>query len=494
MSSHARPVPLVLCGGAGKRLWPLSRVDRPKQFLSLDGSQSLYQTSLQRISDPVLFSAPIISTNSAYRFMAAEQAQTIGVAPRAILLEPESLGTTFALATACLWLQRSAPEALVLALPSDHRIDDQIAFQNAVRSGIAAAQSGKLVTFGIVPSGPETGFGYIRPGAALGPGVRTVETFTEKPDAPTARGMLDSGDCWWNSGMFLFQPAVLLDECARHCPDILQRANFAVDQSSPDLDFIRLAGGPGEAISVSVDRAIFENTDRAAMVELNSDWADLGTWNAVWATGSSDENGNVVLGDATLARAKNNLIVSEGPHVVVDGLSDLSIIATGDAVLVAPLDSEQGIDRLVAQLAATPATSKLSTHHPTSERPWGRCIEEVSGDGFKVKRLIVRPGRQLSLQLHRHRAEHWVVVSGTAFVRIGEREQVLEKDQSVYVPKGALHRLSNLSDQPLEIVEIQTGAYLEEDDIVRVEDAFGRVETDSAASATEPARLWIIPS
>lgn len=493
MSLHARPVPLVLCGGRGTRLWPLSRANRPKQFLSMDGAQSLYQTSLRRVSNPEIFSEPIISTNNAYRFMAAEQAQDVGVALRAILLEQEPLGTAFALATACFWLQQSKPKTLVLALPSDHSINDQVAFDDAVRSAIGVAQAGHLVTFGVVPDRPETGFGYIKPGDELDGGVRSIEAFTEKPEPLVAQEMFESGAYRWNAGMFLFQAGTFLDECARHCPDIFQMAKTAVEQSKPDLDFVRLADIADNSNSVSVDKAIFEKTDRAAMVELNTQWADLGTWNAIWASGSGDDSRNVVIGDASLQEADHNLIVSEGPHVVVGGLSKLSIVATGDAVLVAPLDAEQGIDKLVAQLAATPTTSKLTTHHPASERPWGRCIEEVSGDGFKVKRLMVRPGRQLSLQLHRHRAEHWVVVSGEASVRIGDRELVLKKDQSIYVPKGALHRLSNHSDQRLEIVEIQTGTYLEEDDIVRVEDAFGRVD-GAPATVVEPARLKVIPS
>lgn len=470
-------VPVVLAGGQGTRLWPVSRAARPKQFLEFGGKGSLFQQTLQRLAASDAYASPIVVTGQDYRFLVAEQALEAGVTPGAVLLEPFPKNTAAAIAAA---LSHAAaeygPDVLVHVAPSDHAVGVDETYHAAVAAAADAATEDWLVTFGITPRAPETGFGYIEAGAALSAGAHRVARFTEKPGLAEAEAMLASGRYTWNSGMFMFKAARFLEECERLAPDVFAAARDAVALAKADLDFLRLdAKAFAAAPNISVDYAIFEKTERAAVVPATFAWSDLGSWEAVWQSAEKDAAGNVARGPASLNDTGKVLVYSERPHVAVDGLEDVAVIASEDAVYVGRLSQSQKVGALVKALRADPATAPLTETHQTSYRPWGGYASLITGERFQVKRLFVKPGKQLSLQKHHHRSEHWIVVRGTAEVTIGDTVAQVGENESVYIRQGELHRLANPGKILLELIEVQTGSYLGEDDIIRIEDEFGRV-------------------
>ncbi|MBN9308976.1 mannose-1-phosphate guanylyltransferase/mannose-6-phosphate isomerase [Devosia sp.] len=477
MTDAAKIVPVVLAGGQGTRLWPMSRAARPKQFLPLTGPTSLYQQTLRRVADATRYHAPIIVTNSEYRFLAAEQAQEAGVTPAAVLLEPVARNTAAAIAAAALQARASfGGDAVIHVLASDHAVEADANYWWSVDTAAAAARHGRLVTFGITPTAPETGYGYIEAATDLGNGVRAVARFVEKPDRATAERMLAAGGYYWNSGTFMLGVDSFLAEMQALAPDTYAAAKAAMDAARVDLDFIRLDEKAfAAAPNISVDYAIFEKSRLVALVPVTFPWSDLGAWDAVWKVSAKDRDGNVVTnGNATLSNTSNSLVVSEKAHIAVEGLTDIAIVASDDAIYVGKLSEAQRVGPMVKALRANPDTQGLTEIHRTAYRPWGGYSSVLSGDRFQVKRLFVKPGKKLSLQKHHHRAEHWVVVTGTAEVTIDGQVSTLTENESIYLPLGCVHRLANPGKILLELIEVQTGSYLGEDDIIRIEDEFGR--------------------
>ncbi|GHA32633.1 mannose-1-phosphate guanylyltransferase [Devosia pacifica] len=454
----------------------MSRSARPKQFIELTGPTTLFQQTLQRVADKGRYTPALVLTNSDYRFIVAEQALELGQDLMGTILEPVARNTAVAIAAAAAYAMREAgPEAVLHVLPSDHAVDADESYWQAVEMAAATARAGHLVTFGITATRPETGYGYIQNGASIGAGVYQVARFIEKPDLERAEAMLAEGGFTWNSGMFMIKASVFLDECQRLSPDTYAAALGSVEDSRVDLDFVRLAEEPfSKAPNISVDYAVFEKTEHAAVVPVSFAWSDLGAWDAVWKLGDKDEAGNVSRGEATLSNSSNMLVVTDKAHVVVEGLDDVAVIASEDAVYVGKLSEAQKVGPLVKTLRANPNTQALTEIHKTAYRPWGGYSSILSGERFQVKRLFVKPGMQLSLQRHHHRAEHWIVVRGTAEVTIDGDVTMLTENESIYLPLGCTHRLANPGKILLELIEVQTGAYLGEDDIVRIEDVFGR--------------------
>lgn len=469
-------VPVIMAGGKGTRLWPLSRASAPKQFLGFLGETTLFQKTLARVADTALYAAPVIVTNADFRFLVAEQARAADVPLAAILLEPVARNTAPALAAAATVIARlHGEDAIMQVLASDHEIEADAVYLDCIARAVTAARAGRLVTFGITPSEPATGYGYIEIGEDLGNGAHAVRRFVEKPDRERAQAMLAAGGYLWNSGMFMLPVGLFLNELRQYAPQVLEAAAEAVARAQHDLDFERLdeaafAGAP----DISVDYAIFEKTPVAAVVPSPISWLDLGSWDSVWKTGKQDAAGNVADGSTTMVDTRNSLVISQDIHVAVQGLDNIAVIASEDAVYVGRLEDSQNVGKLVKHLASLPKTAKLTETHPTAYRPWGGYTSVLNGERFQVKRLFVTPGKRLSLQKHHHRSEHWIVVRGTAEVTIGDRTIPLRENESVYIPQGEVHRLANPGKILLELIEVQTGSYLGEDDIIRIEDEFGR--------------------
>jgi len=469
-------VPVILAGGQGTRLWPMSRSARPKQFLPLLGETSLYQQTLQRVSDAARYTAPVVVTNSDYRFLVAEQAQELGITPSAVLLEPVARNTAAAIAAAAVFVaDKFGRDAVIHVLASDHAVEIDDNYRWSIDAALVAVAAGRLVTFGITPTTPETGYGYIEAGGELGNGSRNVARFVEKPDRAKAEQMLVAGGFFWNSGTFMLGVDSFLNEVEALAPDTLSAARAAVQQAKADLDFIRLGEeGFAKAPNISVDYAIFEKSQKVAVVPVTYAWSDLGAWDAVWKASPQDADGNVTRGAVTLSNTRNSLVVADHAHVVVDGLDDVAVITSEDAIYVGKLSDAQRVGPVVKLLKQSPKTIGLTEIHRTAYRPWGGYSSVLNGDRFQVKRLFVKPGKKLSLQKHHHRAEHWVVVTGTAEVTIDGTVTMLTENQSIYLPLGSVHRLANPGKILLELIEVQTGSYLGEDDIIRIEDEFGR--------------------
>lgn len=466
--------PILLSGGAGTRLWPLSRAHYPKQLLPLLSERSLLQETALRVAPEHGFAAPLVICNDQHRFVVAEQLRAVGCRPEAILLEPIGRNTAPAAAAAAVVAAASDPDALVLLLPSDHFIEKPEAFRAAIAAATPAAQQGYFAIFGVTPTQPETGYGYIRQGAALRdfPALSAVAQFIEKPDAPTAKRLLAEG-CLWNGGMVLFSARAYLSELRGFEPEIVDAARDAVAAAKQDLDFLRLDRAAfTRAPAKSIDYALLEHTQRAALIPVSMGWTDVGSWNGLWQTQAKDAAGNVVAGDAVTNETYDSYIRAEHRLVAVQGVRDLVVIETADAVLVMARDQAAKLGATVAKLGAD--HRDVTESHRRVLRPWGSYEPVDSGAGFQVKRLIVNPGCRLSLQRHRRRAEHWVVVRGTARVTCDGKSFDLEANQSTYIPVGSLHRLENPTDQPLHLIEVQSGDYLGEDDIERLEDQYGR--------------------
>jgi mannose-1-phosphate guanylyltransferase/mannose-6-phosphate isomerase len=468
-------VPVILSGGAGTRLWPLSRELYPKQLLALTGRYTMLQETVRRLVG-IEAAAPLVVCNDAHRFLVAEQLRSIGCTPSAIVLEPDARNTAPAIALAAhAALAADTGDSLLLVLPADHVIRDLTAFQQAVAIAAAAAVHGQLVTFGVVPSAPETGYGYIRRGKLTG-GAYHIAEFVEKPDFARAQQYVSSGEYYWNSGMFLFRARRYLEELEKFAPEIASvcRASFA--GATRDLDFTRVDAGAFAACrSESIDYAVMEKTTDAVVVPLDAGWSDVGSWASLHAASDADAQGNVLRGDVLAQDTSDCYIYAESRLVAAVGLTEHVVIETKDAVLVAPKNRVQDVKKLVARLK-TEGRYEHSLHREVF-RPWGSYDSIDKGERFQVKRLCVRPGGVLSLQMHHHRAEHWVVVSGTARITRGEEVFLLEENQSTYIPVGVRHRIENPGRIPLHIIEVQSGGYLGEDDIVRFEDRYGREGT-----------------
>ncbi|OWY37871.1 mannose-1-phosphate guanylyltransferase/mannose-6-phosphate isomerase [Xenophilus sp. AP218F] len=474
--------PIILSGGSGSRLWPLSRCLFPKQFLPLVGEASMLQDTLSRLDGIPGCSAPLLICNEAHRFIVAEQLRQAGKAAAGILLEPVGRNTAPAIALAALTATLQGEDPLLLVLAADHVIADTAAFQQAVVWARQAAEAGALVTFGIVPSHAETGYGYIEKGIrdlgseiCLPAGVSPVARFVEKPDFQTASAYVESGRYLWNSGMFLFRASVFLAEMARFAPQMLESCRAALAGSQQDLDFIRLDAAAFAACPEdSIDYAVMEKTDKAVVVPLDAGWSDVGSWSALWAVAPQDGDGNAARGDVISHDSHNCYLHGcEGRLLAAVGIDDLVVVDTADAVLVAHKDRVQDVKKIVEQLKTE--GRKEHSQHRMVYRPWGNYDSIDHGERYQVKRITVQPGAKLSVQMHHHRAEHWIVVSGTARVLRGKEELLLTENQSVYIPVGEVHALENPGRIPLELIEVQSGAYLDEDDIVRFEDRYGRV-------------------
>ncbi len=469
--------PVLLCGGSGTRLWPLSRKSFPKQFTGLLGEESLFQASALRLSGEG-YGAPVILTGDPFRFIVTEQMAAIEQSPQAIMIEPEGRNTAPAVAAAALWLAKSDPEALLLVAPSDHVIADPDSFRATVQAAVARAKAGDLVTFGISPSRPETGYGYLElaPDADIAADVpQSLARFVEKPDQQQAEAMLAQGHFLWNAGIFLFSAKAIIAAYEAHAPEILSAVRVALDEASTDLGFIRLAPEAWNGLEdISIDYAIMEKADNLAVMPYRDSWSDLGGWDAVWREAGPDEQGNVCSDHATAIDCQDTLLRSETDvvEVVGIGLKDIMVVATSDAVLVAHKSEAQRVKEAVKVLKDR--NIPQAVQFPIDHRPWGWFESLVVGGRFQVKRIVVHPGASLSLQSHHHRSEHWIVVQGTARVTVDETVKLVSENESVYIPLGAVHRMENPGKVPMVLIEVQTGSYLGEDDIIRYEDVYAR--------------------
>jgi mannose-1-phosphate guanylyltransferase/mannose-6-phosphate isomerase len=467
--------PVVLSGGSGSRLWPLSRTMLPKQFLPLVSSKTMLQETLLRLTGIAGLREPVIVCSDDHRFLAAEQLREIKVKASAQILEPVGRNTAPAVAVAALSILENDPDGTMLVLPADHLIRNVARFHEVIATAVATAATGRLVTFGIVGREPETGYGYIERGAPLDKGTAcyNVARFVEKPDEARAKEFIASGRFYWNSGMFVFTAARYLEELGKYRKDILDAAQAAWKASARDLDFVRLDKAAFVASpSESIDYAVMEKTKDAVVVEADIGWSDIGSWTALWQAGTPDKDGNVTVGDTHTDDIQNCYVRAEHRLVAAVGVKDLMIVETSDAVLVTHKDRSQDVKKIVDTLKAKQRDEYLV--HKRVYRPWGYYEGLDAGDRFQVKRIMVKPGSKLSLQMHHHRAEHWIVVSGTARVVRGDDSLLLSENQSTYIPLGARHRLENVGKVPLHLIEVQSGSYLGEDDIVRIEDDYKR--------------------
>lgn len=463
--------PTILSGGSGSRLWPLSRELCPKQFLPLVSDNTLLQETLLRL-EGLKLQSPILVCNEEHRFLAAEQLRRIGLLDHNIILEPVSRNTAPAIALAAFTALESEPGAVMLVLPADHVIDDAEMFRSVVRGAMPAAESGELATFGVVPKYPETGYGYIQRGEGVESGW-AVENFVEKPDLPTAKGYLEDGDYYWNSGMFLFRADRYLEELKRHRPEMYDACKASVFSVKEELDFVRVDKDMfAECPSESVDYAVMENTDRAMVFPLDAGWSDVGSWSSLADVESRDDAGNTSKGDVIQHNSRNTYVFAENALVSTVGLDNMIVVQAKDAVLVAAKDRVQDVKAVVQSLKSSNRPEYRL--HREVYRPWGKYDSIDNGHRYQVKRITVKPGEKLSVQMHHHRAEHWIVVSGTANVTIDEKTTMVTENQSVYIPVGSVHALENSGQIPLELIEVQSGSYLGEDDIVRFEDRYGR--------------------
>jgi len=466
-----RIIPLIMCGGAGTRLWPASREGRPKQFLPLFGKRSTFQDTVLRVSDAVLFERPVIITNAAYRFMVLEQLAEIGVEAD-VLLEPMRRDSGPAIAAGSAFAQTRDREAVVLALAADHVVRDTAAFLAACREGLLAAESGRIVTFGVKPERAATEYGYIKPGELVAGEVRAIAKFVEKPDQATAADYVGAGYLW-NSGNFMFRASVLLDEYRQFDAASVQAVTASVAKAGRDLGFITLERDAfAAAKAISIDYAVMEKTTHAAVVPVSCGWSDVGSWRAVWELSDKDTLGNAAQGAAVFEDSRNCNVVSDRAMVALEGVDDLVVVATEDAVLVSRQKDANGLKRLVAKVRNL--APKVTEEHIKVHRPWGSYQSVDNGDRHQVKRIIVKPGNRLSLQKHHHRSEHWIVVRGTAVVTVDDLVKTVHENESIYIPIGAVHRLENPGKISLELIEVQTGSYLGEDDIIRIEDDYRR--------------------
>ncbi|MFA0609789.1 mannose-1-phosphate guanylyltransferase/mannose-6-phosphate isomerase [Vibrio sp. 10N.222.49.B4] len=504
-------LPVILAGGSGSRLWPLSRELYPKQFLNIAGEQSMLQQTLQRLQGLEDYltdskcSAPFIICNEEHRFIAAEQARSANIQHSGILLEPVGRNTAPAIALAALQAlgkstnnEQDASDPILLVLAADHHIANTSEFQQVISRGVDYAKQGKLVTFGITPNAPETGYGYIKQGEPLSPLVQadsriteqsthhayTIDCFVEKPDKATAEEYIRSEQYLWNSGMFMFKASRYLEELSQHHPEILAACQLALAKQNTDLDFIRIdAEAFKSSPSDSIDYAVMEKTLHAAVIPMDVGWNDIGSWSAIWDVSEKDEHNNVIEGDVLTVDSQHNYIHAENKLVATVGVDNLIIVETKDAILVADKDKVQGVKSIVSQLNQAGRTEHI--HHREVFRPWGKYDVVDLGKRDKVKRITVKAGHRLSLQMHHHRAEHWVVVAGTAKVTNDEKTYLIEEDQSTYIPLGHIHSLENPGDSPLEMIEVQTGSHLSENDIIRYQDSYGRDVRNQQASSSQ---------
>jgi len=463
--------PVILSGGSGTRLWPLSRKSRPKQFLAIASDHTMFQETLLRLDVPTISNQPMVICSDDHRFMVAEQLRELDITAESIILEPIGRNTAPALTIAAL---TSDTDALLLVLPSDHVINNKQAFHDALSVAQPLAKNGKIVTFGIVPTHAETGFGYIEANMSSN-NPHPISRFVEKPNADTAQQYIEAGNFFWNSGMFLFKASTLLDEMRNFRPDILNACKKAFEQSSHDMDFTRLESTSFEQCPFeSIDYAVMEKTDHGVVVPLDAGWSDLGSWTSLWETAEKDADNNVIRGDVLQKNSTNCYIHSEHRLVTTLGMDKAIVVETADAVMVAHPDHVQDVKSLVDQLKENSRSESES--HRKIYRPWGKYDSIDVGERYQVKRITVNPGAKLSVQMHHHRAEHWIVVSGTAKVTIDDVERLLSENESTYVPIGSVHSLENPGKVPVEMIEVQSGSYLGEDDIVRFEDLYGRTK------------------
>jgi len=465
-------IPVLLSGGSGSRLWPLSRATYPKQFLAMNGEFSMFQETLRRL-DGLDVKAPIVICNRDHRFLAAEKLRELGASPQAILLEPMGRNTAPAIAVAALAAQEKTDDPLLLVLPADHIIRDHKAFHQAIEKAERLARDGALVTFGVVPDRPHTGYGYIKRSAKARHGGYIVEKFVEKPDRENAEKLLASGDYLWNSGMFMFRASRYLEELEKYQPEVLRFSRAACEKAAADYDFIRLdADLFAQCPAISIDYAVMEHTDSARVVPLDAGWSDIGSWSSLWEVCDKDKNGNTLSGDIIADDTRSSYILAENKLVTTIGVADLIIVDTKDALLVAHKDKSEDVKKIVDELKRRDRAE--STIHREVYRPWGKYDSIGFGDRDQVKRITVNPGAKLSIQMHHHRAEHWIVVKGSARVTRGEDTFMVHENESTFIPVGTIHALENPGVIPLEMIEVQSGSYLGEDDIVRFEDKYGR--------------------
>lgn len=468
-------LPVIMAGGSGSRLWPLSRQQFPKQFLTLLGNYSMLQTTAQRLKG-IEHAPALVICNEDHRFSVAEQFRTKGIKTSGIILEPVGRNTAPAIALAAMQALRSGDDPLLLVLAADHVIKDEAAFCASVKQAVPFALADKLVTFGIVPTAPETGYGYIKRGDAQGAETGfTVAQFVEKPNLATAQDYLASGEYYWNSGMFLFKASTYLAELKNHRSDMFSACEQAMADTQADLDFIRVDKAAFEACpDDSVDYAIMEKTTEAVVVPMDCGWSDVGSWSALWEVSDKDEYGNACRGDVININTRNTYVHGSEKLVATIGLDDVVVVETKDAILVSKQSEVQQVKKIVEQLKAENRSEWL--HHREVYRPWGKYDSIDNGERFQVKRITVKPGEKLSIQMHHHRAEHWIVVTGTAKVTNGDKNILLTENQSTFIPIGVVHALENPGKVPLELIEVQSGSYLGEDDIVRFEDRYGRLD------------------